>query len=389
VRTINIGLIQKTFKELFPQSPTPITVAAPGRVNLLGEHTDYNDGFVFPMAIDNQMVLVGAPNHTNQVHLYSMDFAAHDVFSLDDIQLTKTNSWSNYIRGVCVMLMNAGYSLEGMNIVLQGNVPQGAGLSSSAALEVATASLIDEIHELRADRIELVKLAQKAENDFVGVNCGIMDQFISMMGKADHALFLDCRTLEYELIPAQFEKMGYSVVVVNSSVKRGLVDSEYNTRRAQCESAVEALQPHIPGIKKLRDVTIGHLDLINTLPTDLAKRARHVVTENQRVLDGVKALQNSNLKLFGELLYASHESLRDDYEVSCKELDLLVEIARSIPGTLGSRMTGAGFGGCTVSLVAHDAVDDFRTTICEQYSKQTGIKPETFVFKASDGARRL
>ena len=265
----------------------------------------------------------------------------------------------------------------------------GLSLSSSAALEIAAALLIDEIHDLKVHRVELVKLAQKAENEFVGVNCGIMDQFISMMGKAHHALLLDCRTLDYKLIPAHFEMMGYSVVVVNSRVKRGLVDSEYNTRRAQCEAAVASLKTQIPGIKALRDVTAEHLDLINELPADLAKRARHVVTENQRVLDGVQALQNNNLKLFGELLYASHESLRDDYEVSCRELDLLVEIARSIPGTLGSRMTGAGFGGCTVSLVPQDAVDDFMTAVRERYWSQTGIEPELFVFKASHGARRI
>ncbi len=389
MRTINVDRIQETFKELFPQSPTPITIAAPGRVNLLGEHTDYNDGFVFPMAINNQMVIVGAPNNTNQVHLYSIDYEALDTFSLDHISLVKTNSWSNYVRGVCAMLIQAGYTLRGMNIVLQGNVPQGAGLSSSAALEIAAALLIDEIHDLKVHRVELVKLAQKAENEFVGVNCGIMDQFISMMGKAHHALLLDCRTLDYKLIPAQFEMMGYSVVVINSRVKRGLVDSEYNTRRAQCEAAVETLKPHVPGIRALRDVTTEHLDLINDLPADLAKRARHVVTENQRVLDGVQALQDNNLTLFGELLYASHESLRDDYEVSCRELDLLVEIARSIPGTLGSRMTGAGFGGCTVSLVAKDAVNDFMTAIRERYRNQTGIEPQLFVFKASHGAHRI
>ncbi|HHU61824.1 MAG TPA: galactokinase, partial [Natronincola sp.] len=231
----------------------------------------------------------------------------------------------------------------------------------------------------------LVKLAQRAENEFVGVKCGIMDQFISMMGEKDHALFLDCRSLEYQLVEAPFEKLGYALVVINSKVKRGLVDSEYNLRRAQCEEAVRALQKDLPYITALRDVSINDLELINNLPIKLRKRALHVVTENLRVLDGVKALEENDLETFGGLLNESHESLRKDYEVSCFELDLLVEIATSLPGTLGARMTGAGFGGSMIALVAQDEVKDLQAKVTSEYTQRTGISPEIFVFSAAQG----
>lgn len=379
--------LSKIYVKQFPNSLPTIVASAPGRVNLLGEHTDYNDGFVLPLAIDAQITFVGAPNNTNKVNLYSADFKALDSFALEDIKLVQKNTWSNYIRGVCAMLIAAGHPLAGMNIVLQGNVPLGAGLSSSAALEVAAALFIQELNQLKIDRVELVKIAQKAENDFVGVNCGIMDQFISMMGEKDHALFLDCRTLEYQLVEAPFAKAGYSLVVINSGVKRGLVDSEYNLRRSQCEEAVKALRKDLPQITALRDVTIQDFDLIKALPSELRKRAMHVVTENQRVIDGVKALRENDLKTFGRLLNESHESLRSDYEVSCFELDLLVQLTRSISGTIGARMTGAGFGGSMIALTAQDQVEDLKEKINKEYQKQTGITPEIFIFNAAQGAR--
>lgn len=384
---MQIKQLYEAYTKQFPDSAATLGATAPGRVNLLGEHTDYNDGFALPMAIDAQIALVGAANNSDKVHIYSLDFKTMDSFSLQDITITETNTWSNYIRGVCAMLIEAGHSLQGMNIVLQGNVPLGAGLSSSAALEVATALFTDELNQLNVDRVELVKIAQKAENDFVGVNCGIMDQFASMMSEKDHALFLDCRTLDYETISAQFEKLGYAIVVINSGVERGLVDSEYNLRRSQCEDAVRELQKDLPEITALRDVSVENMELINALPADLKKRAKHVVTENQRVLDGVKALEANDLQTFGRLLNESHISLRDDYEVSCSELDLLVELTRSIPGTLGARMTGAGFGGSMISLTAQDDIETLKKLVLEEYQKQTGITPEIFVFSATQGAR--
>jgi galactokinase len=249
----------------------------------LGEHTDYNDGFVLPLAIDTHFVLLGAPNDSNEVRLYSVDFEAQDSFSLHHVHLAQTNTWTNYIRGVCALLMEKGHTLSGMNIALHSDIPIGAGLSSSAALEVATALFVDAVNHLGKDKLELVKLAQKAENDFVGVNCGIMDQFVSMLGEEDHALFLDCRSLDYRTVSTQFEESGYALVVINSGVRRGLADSEYNLRRTQCEQAVKALQANLPEITALRDVTIDNLELVRALPEELAKRALHVVTENQRV----------------------------------------------------------------------------------------------------------
>lgn len=384
---MQIEQLYETYLRLFPGARPTIATLGPGRVNLLGEHTDYNEGFVLPMAIDAHITLLGGSNNSDRVNLYSLDFNARDSFSLQDISLTKTNLWSNYIRGVCFILIEAGFPLSGMNIVLQGNVPVGAGLSSSAALEVATALFVTGVNQLTIDRVELVKIAQKAENDFVGVNCGIMDQFASMMGVEDHALFLDCRTLDYQLVAAPFKQLGYAVVVINSGVQRGLVDSEYNLRRAQCEAAVLELKKELAGIATLRDVSIDHLDIVSNLPAELRKRARHVITENQRVFEGVKALQAGNLQTFGRLITASHKSLRDDYEVSRPELDLLVELCQSVPATLGAGMTGAGFGGSVISLVAETAVAELKDTLGREYEQQTGITPEIFVFEAAQGAK--
>ena len=385
---MNVQELIAAFHSQFPDAQDPIVVRAPGRVNLIGEHTDYNDGFVLPMAIDAQILLAGSLRADNEVQVYSLDYQAESVFSLNEITKSTVAPWSNYIRGVCTMFQKFT-TLQGMNIIMQGNVPQGSGLSSSAALEVGTALLIRNLHQLDTDPVELVKLAQKAENQFVGVNCGIMDQFISMLGKKDHVLFLDCRSLEYQLVPAPFAANQASIVVIDSGVKRGLVDSEYNLRRSQCETAVAELQKHLPGITALRDVGIEHLDLVNQLDTDLQKRARHVITENQRVLDAVKLLASGDIQQFGKLMNESHASLRDDYQVSCPELDLLVELAQSVPGTYGSRMTGAGFGGCTVSLVANEAIDQLKAVIMEEYTKRTKYTPKIYIYNASQGAEQL
>ncbi len=386
MKKIQLRKLHEAFTRLFPGATPAIAASAPGRVNLLGEHTDYNDGFVLPLAIDAQIVLLGALNNTDEVHLYSLDFNAKDSFSLQNISLVQTNTWSNYIRGVCAMLIAAGHRLAGMDIVLLGNVPLGAGLSSSAALEVSTALFVDKLNDLQIGRFELIKIAQQAENDFVGVNCGIMDQFVSMLGEKDHALFLDCRTLDYEAIATSFEMEDYALVVINSGVKRGLVDSEYNLRRTQCEEAVRELQKDLPEITALRDVTIEHLGLISALPSELSKRALHVITENQRVLDAVRVLRANDFQEFGRLLNESHASLRHNYEVSCYELDLLVEIAQSLPATLGARMTGAGFGGSMIALIEKTALNELHKRVMEEYVPQTQIIPELFTFSAAQGA---
>lgn len=384
---MNKAEIKKAFQEHFSQYD-PLIVLAPGRVNLIGEHTDYNDGFVLPMAIDAKILLAGSLRTDKQVHLYSLDYQEENIFNLDDFTVTKEQAWSNYIRGVCAMFLKTT-PLSGMNIVLQGDIPQGAGLSSSAALEVGTALLIRNLHKLNTSPIELIKLAQQAENDFVGVKCGIMDQFISMLGSKDHVLFLDCRSLEYELVPAPFRHHNASIIVVDSGIKRGLVDSEYNLRRNQCEQAVIQLKQHLPHITSLRDIGIEHLHLVNSLETDLCKRARHVITENKRVQDAVEYLKTDSIKQFGKLMNESHVSLRDDYQVSCRELDLIVELAQSVPGTYGARMTGAGFGGSTVSLVADSSIEQFKAKILEIYAKQTKYTPKIYIYHPSQGARQI
>ena len=380
------GLLEE-FKARFPRAGKVQAVRAPGRVNLLGEHTDYNQGFVFPMAIDAGIQIAGELNGTGRVNLYSLNYAAKESFLLEEITPSKSNTWVNYIKGVVWQFQKLGLQPQGAGSGDPGQCPSGAGLSSSAALEVAAALLLDALHGWGLGAVDLVKLAQKAENEFVGVACGIMDQFASMLGQKDHALFLDCRSLEYEAVPLPLEKQGYAVAVVNSGVRRGLAGSEYNTRRQQCEEAVQRLQNELPGVESLRDVSLVDLSLVNQLPDPLARRARHVVMENARVQQGVTALKAGELEEFGRLLTASHKSLRDDYEVSCAELDLLVELALEVPGVLGSRMTGAGFGGCTIALVPQTSLPAFEKTVSEEYQRRTGIQPEIFVFRPAPGAR--
>ena len=375
--------IATTYQQKFGQAPE-LLVSAPGRVNLIGEHTDYNDGFVLPVAIDKKIIIGGSRRADDVVRLYSLNFGEFQEFSISS--LIKQNTWSDYVKGVVSELLQDGHHLRGFNAVLEGNVPRASGLSSSAAIEVASAFFMAQMFQLSMSGEEMAKLCQRAENRFVGVNCGIMDQFISRLGKLGHALLIDCRDLRYQLVP--FEVEGCSIVMCNSNVKRQLVDSAYNERRSQCEEGVRLLKAKLPAIAALRDVTSaqlhGHAAL---LPPLTFQRCRHVVTENERVTQAVEALNANNIVRFGELLNQSHESLRDDYQVSCKELDMLVELARSVNGTIGSRMTGAGFGGCTVSLVKDSAVETFRQVIVEKYKERTGITADVYISKAEDGAR--
>ena len=375
--------IAATYQQKFGQAPE-LLVSAPGRVNLIGEHTDYNDGFVLPVAIDKKIIIGGSRRADDVVRLYSLNFEEFQEFSISS--LVKQNTWSDYVKGVVSELSQDGHHLRGFNAVLEGNVPRASGLSSSAAIEVASAFFMAQMFQLSMSGEEMAKLCQRAENRFVGVNCGIMDQFISRLGKLGHALLIDCRDLRYQLVP--FEVEGCSIVMCNSNVKRQLVDSAYNERRSQCEEGVRLLKAKLPAIAALRDVTSAQLqEYAALLPPLTFQRCRHVVTENERVMQAVEALNASNIVRFGELLNQSHESLRDDYQVSCKELDVLVELARGVNGTIGSRMTGAGFGGCTVSLVKDSAVETFRQVVVAQYKERTGITADVYISKAEDGAR--
>ena len=370
------------FQEMFGACPR--IFRAPGRVNLIGEHTDYNDGFVMPTAIEFYTWVAAAKREDRRLEAYSDHFDEKISLSLDALQGPPRKHWSDFIRGVAAVLQNAGHKLAGANLVIHGEVPLGAGLSSSASLEVATALALSSISGIDIPRLELVKLCQKAEHEYVGTLCGIMDQFIAVFGAAGNALMLDCRSLEYQLLPVPHD---FRLVVCNSMVRHELASGEYNRRRADCEEGVKLLQPHLPRIRALRDVGVADLEAWKqALPATVYRRCRHVVTENQRVLAAAKALQSSDADRFGHLMYRSHVSLRDDFQVSCKELDLLVDLASSNPGVLGARMMGGGFGGCTVNLLRAGASTSFKEHIAQAYRDATDIVPEIYICEPAQGA---
>ncbi|MBN1401317.1 MAG: galactokinase [Anaerolineae bacterium] len=372
---------REAFVRVYGVEPN-LMVAAPGRVNLIGEHTDYNDGFVLPTAIDRHVVVAASPRADRQVRLYALDLEGQAEFGLDQIEHAGQGAWSNYERGVAWALQGAGYALKGLDAVLTGDVPIGAGLSSSAAVEVATAFVFQQLSSLELDGVQRALLCQKAENEFVGMRCGIMDQYIISLGKKDHALLIDCRSLDYELVPVP---QGVSLIICDTRKQRGLVDSEYNTRRRECELGAEIL-----GVRALRDMTPElFARRQDELEAVTRMRCRHVVTENQRVLDAVQALRADDVPRFGALMNASHVSLRDDYQVSCVELDAMVEAAWRQEGVYGARMTGAGFGGCTVNLVAEGVAEAFQGRVAQAYAEATGLVPEIYICRAEEGVRAL
>jgi galactokinase len=378
-----MAIIEEAFQRIFG-APPEVMVHAPGRVNLIGEHTDYNDGFVLPVAVDREITYVGRPRTDRRVCVSSVDFHASVEFSLDGIQRDSQNTWSNFLRGVSKFLEADGHYLTGADIVFGGDVPREAGLSSSAAVEVGAVVFWKKLMGLTLEPIYIIKLARRTENDFVGVPCGIMDQFISALGRRDHALFLDCRDLTYRHVPL---RAGVKIVVCNSGVKRALAQSEYEVRLKQCRQAVARIAGTGLAVESLRDVKPSDLDAGRGVLSDLLwRRAHHVVSENQRVLEAVQVLEGGDLERFGALMNASHDSLRDDYEVSSKELDVLVELARKQPGVLGARMTGAGFGGCTVNLVRADAAEAFAQAVRRGYQEALGLNAEVYICEASDGA---
>ena len=381
--------LARGFARRFGREPQGLAVA-PGRVNLIGEHTDYNEGFVLPVAIDRTVLAAFSPRSDRQVRMYSLEFDEEDSFSLDDIKRLKGDVWGNYVRGVAAVLQGAGYRLTGLDMAIQGDVSIGAGLGSSAALEVAVLGAFQQAAALSIDPRDQALLAQRAENEFVGVGCGIMDQMAAVMGRRDHALLIDCRSLETEAVPLNLAAHGLKIVVAHTGVRRALSDSAYNQRRQECSRAVQVMANVIVAgpVGALRDITSKDLaDHEGRLPEPLARRARHVVSENERVLKGVDGLRRGDLLAFGQLLYVSHQSLALDYEVSSPELDLMVELARDVEGVVGARMTGAGFGGCTVNLVRQEAIDNFRRQVIEVYRGRTGLPAEMHVCEAVDGLR--
>ena len=365
----------------------PRVYRAPGRVNLIGEHTDYNEGFVMPAAINFSTYVAMSKREDRVVKVYSALFDEEASLDLTQPPDRGRKHWSDYPFGVALKLQESGYEILGANLLVQGDVPLGSGLSSSAAIEVSTGLGLLDISQQELDRLQLAKTCQRAENEYVGARTGIMDQFIACFGKAGHAVMLDCRSLESEALPLpQDDKL----LVCNTKVKHELASSEYNARREQCEAGVAILAQHLPNVKSLRDVTVAQVrNFKDELGEVVYKRCLHVTSENDRVRAAADALRRRDLKAFGELMYQSHKSLRDDYEVSCRELDVMVELATKIDGVYGARMTGGGFGGCTVNLVAARSVADFTRKIKAGYLEATGRDADVYVCSAADGAERL
>lgn len=387
---MELNTLKQEFKDRYGDSENQVHIFfAPGRVNLIGEHTDYNEGYVFPCALEVGTYLLARKAEDSLLKFATTNFDYKAEVPFTRISEKHGGEWVNYPLGVINFLMEKGLELEGMEMLFSGNIPNGAGLSSSASIELVTGYAFNEMFELQIDRVELAKIGQMAENQFVGMNCGIMDQFAVSMGKAEHAIFLDCETLDFELVPL---KIGdHKIVISNTNSSRKLTDSKYNERRSECESALEALNKGDKKFRNLGKIKIEDFNDLSYLLTDdvLFRRARHVISEDDRCLKAVQYLKDGNLVEFGNLMNASHDSLKSDYEVTSLELDTLVDEARKIDGVLGSRMTGAGFGGCTVSIVKESAVDEFIEKVGKNYKEVTGLEAAFYVSQISDGAKRI
>ena len=378
--------LRAQFQQLYGRAPR--IFSAPGRVNLIGEHTDYNEGFVLPMAIERRTYVAAAPRDDRRIRVFSqaMNEAAEFELSADLQPLNgrASGAWVNYVRGVAACLERDWFSLGGADLFITSEVPLGAGLSSSAALEAAIGFALLSVSEQSGSLLNVALALQQAEREFAGTQCGVMDQYIACLAQADHALLIDCRSLSCEAVPLALADA--RVVICNSGVKHELANSEYNTRRAECAAGVRRLAQHMPGIQALRDVEIEEFDQVaETLPEVIRRRCNHVITENARVAFAIDALKRNDLAFFGKLMYASHESLRLDYEVSCRELDVLVELAARQPGVYGARMTGGGFGGSTVNLVATQDINFFVENVAREYEKACGIAPEISITGAAGG----
>lgn len=380
----------KEFTDIF-EVPGEALFFSPGRVNLIGEHTDYNGGMVFPCAITFGTYAVVSKRTDSCMRLFSNNFKEKGIIdvALQTLHYDKKDDWANYVKGVLYFLQQEGFEIPcGLNILIEGNIPNGAGLSSSASLEVLTGTILKETFQLPISKLDIIKLSQKAENQFVGMNCGIMDQFIIGMGKKDHAIALDTGTLEYTYAPVQLKQA--SIVIMNTNKQRGLTDSKYNERRAECEHALSQLQTvvKIKNLCDLKETEFEKVQHVITSPVE-RKRARHAVLENIRVKKAIAALEKNDIEEFGALMNASHISLRDDYEVTEIELDTLVESAWNQSGTIGARMTGAGFGGCAIAIVRNDDIEDFTAAVRREYTQAIGYEPDFYIASIGDGAGKL
>ena len=373
------------FQQIFGGQPS--VIQAPGRVNLIGEHTDYNDGFVLPAAVGFGTYAGVGPRTDRKLAVQSENYSERVEFDVDNLPASRRRHWSDYVVGVARKFQERTGGLSGMNLLIRGDVPQGAGLSSSASLEVAALGALAELNGARFEGVEMARLCQGAENEFVGARCGIMDQFVAVHGKKNHAVLLDCRSLEYRLLPIP---RGVRLVICNTMVKHALEGGEYNQRRAECEEGARFFAERLPDVKALRDVSLSDFEKYEMeLSEILRRRCRHVISENLRVQEAGEAFEKGNLEAVGKLMAKSHASLRDDFEVSCRELDLMVEVARGIPGVWGARMTGGGFGGCTINLVQDENVDEFQERVKQGYQRESGCVAEIYVSEAADGASRV
>ena len=385
-----INQLTAQFKERYDTQPEA-RAFAPGRINLIGEHTDYNGGYVFPAAIALGTYGVASKRQDKEVHLYSNNFESVGelVFSLDDLSFNPDHDWGNYVKGMIAYLIEDYPDINtGMNILIEGNIPNGASLSSSASLEMLSGWLVKSLFDLSVDRLQLIHLGQRVENQFIGVNSGIMDQFIVGMGAKDHALLLDTATLEYHEVPAQFGD--YVISIMNTNKRRSLTESTYNERRAECETALEELQQHLD-IQSLGELSVDTFEANAHYITNETnrRRARHAVTENQRTKDAYQALQQDDFVAFGQLLNASHQSLKEDYEVTGQELDTLAETAQQVDGVLGARMTGAGFAGCAIALVHKDSIEQLESDVTAAYVERIGYEPSFYHVSIGDGVKSL
>lgn len=393
---MTIGEIKKKFIDIYGGTEADLRVfVSPGRVNLIGEHTDYNGGYVFPAALKVRTAIVLRPTGENVVRMAATDLPDRVTLDLSKIEEYKTLKWGDYQAGIISEMLKDGYDIVGCDMLYDDTTPHGGGLSSSAAIEVSTALAFATLHNEKnkiaepVDMVEMAKIGQRAENVYVGVNCGIMDQFASAMGKENNAILLKCDTLEYKHIPVVLK--GMKIVISNTKKKHSLGASKYNERRSECEKGFEMLRSVMPEKSCLGEISLAEFEQHKDVIKDevIFRRVRHVITEIDRVIRSVDALEKGDIALFGELMNGSHDSLRYDYEVTGDELDAMVEEARKIDGVLGSRMTGAGFGGCTVSIVKDDAVDKFIAEVGKNYEKRTGLKPEFYVTEIGDGGREI
>lgn len=382
---MDIERLKKAFKDVFQTEP--ILVKSPGRINIIGEHTDYNDGFVMPAAINKAIYVAVSKRDDDEIHLYSESYQAAYQSSVAAIEKSEL-SWANYVLGVADQLVKRGHKIAGFNLYLDGNVPLGAGLSSSAALECATAFAIDHLNNLQISQMDLALISQKAEHVFAGVNCGIMDQFASVFGKKDHAVLLDCRSMEYEYIPLKLD--GYKLVLFNTNVKHSLADSAYNKRRSQCEQGVAWIKPHHAEVNSLRDADLMMLKTyVEPKDSDVYQKCKYVVEEIARIQQAAETLKQGDLVALGKLMLQTHEGLSKEYEVSCKELDFLVDYVKNLDYVLGARMMGGGFGGCTINIVKDEEIDTLISEISTLYSNEFGLSLDAYIVETANGSELI